>query len=105
MSAPYRPFAPRGRFYLVDTRDGGDGWTLADDLDGSCVSFDTKAAADDAARFARRYVKRHGDIDLQSFPFQMDQPLTYCDDDPFGPARESRTWAILDGQVVNRPAA
>lgn len=102
MTDRYRPFAPRGRFYLVDTRDGGDGWTLADDFDGSCVSFGTKSEAEDAARFARAYVKRHGDIDLQSFPFRLDQPLNYCDDDPFAPSRESRTWAILNGEVVSR---
>lgn len=100
----YLPFRPRGRFYLVDTREGGDGWTLADDLDGSCVSFANRAQAEAAAGFARAYVRRHGDIDLQAFPYRLTSPLSYAHADPFSNGRSSRPWGLRDGQVIHPPA-
>ena len=71
----YKQFQPRGRFYIV--KEGN--WCLVDDIDGSLVGFDTKAEATDAKKFAAQYVRVHGDIDLQSFPFSIDQPLSYAD--------------------------
>lgn len=61
----------RGRFYVLRE----DGWTVADAAYGNCVSFDTKSEAEGAATFCRAYCRRHGDINLESFPFSLEQPL------------------------------
>lgn len=62
-----------GRFYV--TKEGN--WCLVDTIDGTLVGHDTKADALDAMKFARQYVKLHGDIDLCSFPYSLDTPLIY----------------------------
>jgi hypothetical protein len=65
----------RGRFYIERV----DGWTVVDSAphaDGGCLSWDTKREAEGAARFAREYVRKWGDIDFQSFPMSLDEPFT-----------------------------
>lgn len=63
----------RNRFYVEDTREGGDGWTLVDTRTAQCVSFETRREANQAATFARAYVRHWGRIDLGSFPYTLDQ--------------------------------
>lgn len=59
----------RGRFAVEQC----DGWTLADYETFMCVSFETKREAEEAAKFARAYVRRWGGIDLGSFPYSLDE--------------------------------
>jgi hypothetical protein len=61
-----------GRIYLIDTREGGDGWTVADGLTGGCLSFKTRREAVDFARFVRAYLARWGSIDWDSVPYSME---------------------------------
>lgn len=63
----------RSRFAIE--RDG-DGWTLADYQRGGCVSFTTRAEAREALRFVKAYTARWGDVDLESFPYSLDEPYT-----------------------------
>jgi hypothetical protein len=60
----------RGRFYIE--RDC-DGWTVVDSDSGGCLSWNTKREAEEAARFARAYVRRWGRIDFQSLPLSLDE--------------------------------
>lgn len=78
----------RGRFYVDPSENIPDGWMLVDTLDGCLVDFDTKTAAMTAARFAREYVRKWGDIDLAMFPWDLDQPLNY----DYWEGREPRPW-------------
>jgi hypothetical protein len=62
----------RGRFYVQRDEDG---WTVVDSATTGCLSWPTKKEAQDAAAFARAYVKRWGDIDFQTFPYHIEQPF------------------------------
>lgn len=62
-----------GRFYI----EREDNWLLIDSTDGTLVGFDTKADALWARKFSRKYVRLHGDIDLLTFPYTLDEPLSY----------------------------
>lgn len=76
----FKPFDCVGRFmvcYEGKTSDGKHVWLTVDNLDSSIISHEFRNAANDCARFAREYVKTHGDIDLQNFPYAYDQKLTY----------------------------
>ena len=63
-----------GRFY-IEHEDGE--WLLIDSIDGTLVGFETKREALENRYFARQYVKIHGDIDFCSFPYGLNEPLTY----------------------------
>ena len=67
-SARFEVSGSRGQWDLID-------WAYA-----TVINFDRKADALAFATFARAYVKRHGDIDLRSMPYTLDDPLGY--DDP-----------------------
>lgn len=43
--------------------------------------YATKKEAADLKSFANEYVKWQGDIDFNSFPYTLTQPLHYCDAD------------------------
>lgn len=60
-----------GRFYI---QHDDDGWTVVDSDTGSCLSWDTRAEAEQAAKFARDYVRKWGRIDFQCFPLSLDEP-------------------------------
>ena len=62
-----------GRFFVTKE----DGWQTVDSLDGSVISHETRKQAEECARFARLYVKAHGDIDFASFPYSLLSPLHY----------------------------
>lgn len=79
----FKPYETRGRFYVEWQSDGE--WLVIDAHSSKVVGFDTKAQALDAACFCRAYVKRHGDIDLASFPYSIDDPLQYEPDDVLDP--------------------
>jgi hypothetical protein len=73
----------RSRFSVEHNSDGE--WDLIDWKTGGVVCFLTKAEANDFKRFSKEYVKRHGDINFQSFPMDLDQPLSERD---YGEIRE-----------------
>lgn len=87
----YSPFQTRGRFYIENM--GGE-WCVIDELTSKLVGFETQSQAREAASFARAYVKRHGDIDLGSFPYGLDDKVHY-EDDP----NDQRPFKIIDGTV------
>jgi hypothetical protein len=60
-----------GRIYVFHE----DGWQIGDAKYGSCLCLDNKTQAQYAAKFARAYIRKHGDIDLGQFPFTLDTPL------------------------------
>jgi hypothetical protein len=62
------------RLWINDDRPH-DGWTLADGETGECVSFETREQARAALRFAKEYVARHGGINLDGFPYSIDDPF------------------------------
>lgn len=80
MARQFKPYQTHGRFSVELIGGRGEGWNLIDNLDGYCLEYDTKAEALVAKQFAVAYVKLHGDIDLGSFPYDLNSPLTYCDD-------------------------
>lgn len=61
----------RGRIYVFHE----DGWQIGDAKTGMCLCLDSKAQAERAALFARAYIRRHGDINLGSFPHTLETPL------------------------------
>ena len=65
---------PQYRSRFAIQRDG-DGWTIADYQRGGCVSFTTRAEARDALRFVKAYAAKWGDVDLESFPYSLDEPF------------------------------
>ena len=78
----FKPFDCVGRFMVCNEGKDSQGktvWLLVDNLDSSIVSFEAKRSAAQAATFARDYVRTHGDIDLQSFPYAYDQRLRYAE--------------------------
>jgi hypothetical protein len=95
--ATYRPYQWRGRFVVEPIGPRGEGWNLIDDLDGGCLEFHTKAEAEAAATFARAYVRKYGDIDLNSFPYDLESPVSYAED-------TERPWPPLsDSTPVQSP--
>lgn len=72
----FKEFQSRGRFFIE--REGDETWQVVDEIDGTLIGFQTKREAEEAATFARDYVRRHGDIDFLSFPYSWDQALSYC---------------------------
>jgi len=88
----FRPFQANGRFYVERIESH---WQVVDAHSSKVLSFEKRADAEDAATFARAYVRRHGDIDLGSFPWAIDSALHY-EDDPGG----HRPWRVSDGRIV-----
>jgi hypothetical protein len=80
----------RGRFYI----EKEENWCLIDSIDGTLVGFDTKIEAEESASFARAYVKRHGDIDFLSFPYDLDQELYYDVSGCREGFLEARPWVV-----------
>lgn len=67
---------PRGARFIPE-RDPEYRWGVRDlAYDKVLTGFDLHQARD-VARFAQEYVDRHGDIDLNAFPYEIDQPLRY----------------------------
>jgi hypothetical protein len=57
-----------------------EGWQVVDYAYANTLGgFETRREARDVMWFARKYVGEHGDIDLGSFPYSLDQPLNYSD--------------------------
>lgn len=72
-----REAPPRmGRFEVEGSRGN---WDVIDWAYATVIHYDRKEDAEDTARFAREYVKRHGDIDFAAFPYALDEPLYYDD--------------------------
>jgi hypothetical protein len=90
--AQWKPFETRGRFSIEKESN----WCIIDWHTGKLVGFDTKTEAQDNIKFVRQYVKKHGDIDLGSFPWDINTPMRY-EDDP----SDDRPWRIIHGKVVN----
>lgn len=61
----------RGRIYVFHE----DGWQIGDALYHTSLCLRSKTEAEQAARFARAYIRKHGDIDLGQFPFTLETPL------------------------------
>lgn len=99
--AQFKKYQSRGRF-IVEPGGRDDErrlWDLIDNLDGYCVTFFTRKDANDAKKLARSYVEKWGDIDLGSFPYDLNTPLSYCDDryppeDDSGDAYCPRPWPV-----------
>lgn len=64
--------APR---FVVERQE--EDWLLADYQYGSGLQFESRRAAEEAATFAREYVRRHGDINFDSFPFSLTEELDH----------------------------
>ena len=91
----------RARLY---TEHDGDGWTLIDDKYGGCVSFATRQEARDALNFSRAFIARHGDLNMFSYPYTLDSPLSW----PTGadPRFESDSRLSYDGaSPIRQPFA
>lgn len=73
----FKPHQPRGRFTVELVGARGEGWNTIDNLDGACLESNTRDDAENMATFARAYVKRHGDVDFNSFPYKLEDPLVY----------------------------
>lgn len=80
-----------GRIYVehMPHEDPSCRWQVSDAAYAVCVGFRTKREATEAASFYRAYIKRHGDIDLCSVPWSLDDELHYDD-----PERYERWWAV-----------
>lgn len=68
----FKKYQVRGRIEVTLT---GDGWTVVDNFDSYLVGCKNKTQALDVARFARAYIREHGDIYFGSFPYSIDDPL------------------------------
>jgi hypothetical protein len=88
MSRTFKQFQTRGRFVVEPSENIPGGWMLVDTLDGCLVDFESQMQAKKAATFARAYVKKHGDIDLASFPWDLDTPYNFDDWE----GRDPRPW-------------
>lgn len=82
-----RGLLPRQARFSVEGERGT--WDLVDWAYAAVIGFDRKADAQEAHAFAREYVKRHGDIDFGSFPYQLSDTLHYDD-----PEQVERFWEI-----------
>lgn len=98
MSAPkmsFKPFETRERFYVERFEDGDKmRCQLVDAMCGMTLGMGSMKEANDTATFARAYVKKHGDIDLGSFPYEIDAPLSYDS------MLDDRVWYLVDGKPV-----
>lgn len=88
----FKRYQTRGRF-CVEPYGDNDGWQLVDNLDGYTIWQRSRRAAQEAATFAREYVKAHGDIDLGAFPYDVDTPLRY---DRYPGDEDRRPWPMVD---------
>lgn len=71
----FRKYQTKGRFVMEPSENIPGGWMIIDNVDGFLVDFENKSKAYAALKFARKYVKRWGDIHFGSFPYAIDQPL------------------------------
>lgn len=62
----------RGRFYI---EHNDDGWCVVDSYHGLVLANDTRREAEQMATFSRAYVRKWGDINFDSFPFSVNEPL------------------------------
>jgi hypothetical protein len=76
----FRKHQTKGRFTVERVGAKGEGWNVIDNLDASCLVWDTKSEAEMEATFCRTYVKKWGDIDLNCYPMNLGTPLTYVDE-------------------------
>jgi len=88
----YKLYQTRGRFFVAPSENIDGGWMLVDTLDGTLVDFRCRNHANKAARFARAYVRKHGDIDLASFPYELDQVYHW---EPWE-GRTPRPWDVVE---------
>ncbi len=84
--------APREARFVVERLT--DGWQVVDNAYATVIGTDTKREATEAARFARQYVKRHGDIDFGSFPWSLEHSLRYDNETDIDQWWEERMRAI-----------
>jgi hypothetical protein len=52
-------------------------WQLNDYVYGNYFTAESRNDARELLAFAKAYVQRHGDIDLNAFPGDLDSPLHY----------------------------
>lgn len=71
MTGDARPFPSRG-VVSVAPEDGG--WTVAEHIGGTCLTFDTRREAEEYATGLRAYVARWGYANLCSAPYDLDSP-------------------------------
>lgn len=71
----FKMYQVRGRIEVLPSENIPGGWMVVDNLDGYLVDFYNYSQAIDAARFARAYIRKHGDIYFGSFPYTLTQPL------------------------------
>lgn len=64
--------AIRGRFY-IDRND--DGWQIVDAAYALTIAADSRSAAERTARFVRDYCATHGDVNFESFPYDLNDSL------------------------------
>lgn len=70
----FKRYQTRNRFQITDETGR---WQIVDWKDTTCLDCASKNEASKLATFCRAYVKRHGDIDLNSVPLDLDQALHY----------------------------
>ncbi len=77
-----RGLPPRSARFTIEPvcAHGDPGYNLVDWAYTSLVNHTHRYLAEDDKRLARAYVKRWGDIDLGTFPYDVDDELNY--DDP-----------------------
>jgi len=80
-----RDIGPRTARFTVER--AAEGYDLVDWAYGTVLGFERRYEAVEMRRFAKAYVKRWGDIDLESAPYTLDDELNYDD-----PARIDRFW-------------
>lgn len=94
MKTDFKPYQTKNRFWVEKMNKERDavGAQVVDAIPGgTTVGASSVREAEDMARFARAYVKRHGDIDLACFPYSIDQELLY--DRPVNdPETDERPW-------------
>lgn len=64
----------KNRFFITDETGH---WQVVDEKDTTCFDCTSKREAQLFATFCRAYVKRHGDIDLNSVPWDLKSALHY----------------------------
>lgn len=77
-----RGFSPReDRFEIeaYESWDGGTAYQVVDYAYANTIGGFSRREARDVLRFAEEYVERHGDIDFNSFPYDLDDELVYDD--------------------------
>jgi hypothetical protein len=61
-----------GRFFTEEIEEG---WQAVDGKHGMTLAARNKTDAENTCRFARAYVRIHGDIDFSRMPYSVDQPF------------------------------